>query len=335
MLRPAYRLTIGDRIVDTTDEPRASTAVDLTVALGMGPPADAFVLSQGQVGGLEPARGDEVTVALGYADGRDLTVVMSGEVTDVEPGVETKRVVAHGAGAGLLRAFDDRTFEQVTAGEIVRELAALAGVDVERVEDGPTLPAYVVDGRRSAAVHIRDLATLSGADAYVTPRGRLVFEVFAGQRTTHPLRYAEHVLDVELLRRPPRAGTVEVWGESPGASRGDESWAWLTKDFGPRTGSAGSGDPVLLVERPAARTAEAAGLAARAVHRRIDEATVRGRVAIQGRPQVHLGDAVSLTDFPFDDLDGTYQVRDVTHRVSKRDGFMTEIGFHAIGGTPE
>ena len=29
MLTPAYKLTIGQRIVDTTDEPKASTMVDL------------------------------------------------------------------------------------------------------------------------------------------------------------------------------------------------------------------------------------------------------------------------------------------------------------------
>ena len=33
MLKPAYKLTIGRKVVDTTDEPKASTVVDLKVAL--------------------------------------------------------------------------------------------------------------------------------------------------------------------------------------------------------------------------------------------------------------------------------------------------------------
>ncbi|MGH4002082.1 MAG: hypothetical protein ACRDTJ_31975 [Pseudonocardiaceae bacterium] len=337
MLRPAYRITIGDRVVDTTDEPKASTAVELIVRLDMDTPVDIFALVQGQVGGLRAAPGDDASIDLGYADDTTGVVrVITGTVVAVEPGLETKRIVGHSKADALLRTFTDKTFEDVTAGDIVRSLAGDAGVDVERVDHGPQLPAYVVDGRRNAARHIRDLAFLAGFDTYLTAEGGLVFEAFAGNRTVHVLKYAEHVLDAELTRTRPRAGTVQAWGESPGSSRGDESWAWLTKDFEPRRGSAGTGAPTLLVERPVLRTAQAAATAATAINEVLQERALYGRVRIQGRPQVALGDLVRLEQFPptagVDEIDGNYQVRGVGHRITKTGGLVTDLEFRSLAG---
>ena len=84
MLRPAYKLTIGSKVVDTTAEPQASTAVGLTVALDMETPADSFTLVLGQVGGLKPAQGDEAKIELGYADNGGMTRVITGTVVTVE-----------------------------------------------------------------------------------------------------------------------------------------------------------------------------------------------------------------------------------------------------------
>lgn len=330
MLRPAYRLTIGDRIVDTTDEPKASTTVDLVVRLDMDTPADGFTVVQGQVGGVAPAPQDDASIELGYADS-DLELVLTGRVTDVVPGLETKRIAGLSTEDLLLRHHENETFEATTAGDLVTELAQRAGVDTDNVDDGVELPAYVVDRRRPVAAHIRDLAALCGFDTYVTPDGALVFEEFAGNRSAHALRYGEHVLAVDVRRTRHAAGTVEVWGESPGASRGTESWAWLTKDFGPYRGRAGDGAPTLLLERAAIRTAEAAAASAARTHTDVDRDGVTGTVRIQGRPSVLLGHVVRLEGFPLDELDDNYQIRRVEHRITKAGGFVTDIGFRTVG----
>src|SRR5262249_22245234 len=228
MLRPAYRIVIGDHVVDTTSEPKAGAAVEIVVRLDLDAPVDGFTLVQGQVGGLSAAPGDDASIDLGYADDdAGLVRVITGTVVDVEPGLESKRTSGLSRGRALLRTFVDRTFEDTTAGDIVRDLAGRAGVDVERAEDGLQFPAYVVDGRRDAVRHIRDLGYLSGFDSYLTPEGKLVFEPLTGNRTVHVLAYGEHVLSAGLARTEPRAGTVQTWGESAG-SGGDEAWAWLT-----------------------------------------------------------------------------------------------------------
>jgi hypothetical protein len=49
-----------------------------------------------------------------------------------------------------------------------------------------------------------------------------------------------------------------------------------------------------------------------------------------GRPEVQLGDAIQLRVVPDASLNKTFQVRTITHRITKRGGFTTEIGFRSI-----
>src|SRR6266849_5745748 len=167
MLTPAYKLTIGKKVIDTTDKPQASTVVDLKVALDMDTPADSLIVLLGRVGKLKPQRDDAATLELGYADNGGLTQVVTGTVADLGPTLINTRVVAYTSAASLLRTFVDQTYENKTAAEIVRDLADQASVDVARTDDGITFPAYVVDGRSSVYYHMRDLAGLCGFDLYV------------------------------------------------------------------------------------------------------------------------------------------------------------------------
>jgi phage protein D len=331
LIRPAYRVLVGSRVVDTTDEPRASTLVALDVRLHLDVPVDSATLVLGRADGLRPARDDRLEIDLGYADDGSLQRVLTGAVTTVEEGLTATRVIGHGAGEPLLRTFVDRTFRDVTSGALVRELADAAGVDVDRADDGIRYPAYVVDGRRPVAHHLRDLASLSGFDVYVNPEGELVFARFEGGRTVHVLERAQHLLEADGLHAPPRAGLVEAWGAGGGGKRGGEAWAWLTKDFGPSKGTAGTGAPTLVLERPALRTATGALAAARAASTALGRRTLRARVVVLGRPEIRLGDAVRLRGLPDESLNAVFQVRGVTHRLGKRTGFTTAIELRSIG----
>lgn len=330
MLTPAYKLTLGQKLVDTTDEPQASTVVDLNVTLDMETPADSLILVLGQVGSFRPARDDEAKIELGYADNGGLTQVMAGTVVTAEPGLTTMRVAGHSAAGTLLRTFVDQTYEAKKAGEIVRELAGQAGVNVAAAEDGIMFPAYVIDGRRSAYHHMRELAHLCGFDLYLNADGELVFEKFVGGKAVHVLEYARHILALDVQQTAPRAGKVEAWGESPTGSQGEDAWAWLTRDFSGSKGTAGADDPLLLLERPALRTADAARIAADAALTAIQRRTLRGRLLTIGRPEVKLGDAIQLRGMSDGTLNANFQVRSVMHRITKLGGFTTTIGFRAI-----
>jgi phage protein D len=329
LLNPAYKLTIGNKVVDTTDEPKASTVVDLKVALDLDTPADSFTFDLGNVGSFKPAREDKVKVELGYADNSGFTQVMKGTVETSEPNLTTTRVAGYSGANALLRTLVEQTYESKTAGAIVRDLADKAGLQVATAEDGITFPAYVVDGRRSAYLHMQDLADLCGFDLYINSDGKLIFEKFINGKTVHVFEFAKHIVAFNLARTPPLAGLVEAWGESPAGSQGENSWAWVTTDFSGSRGSAGSGT-LLLRERPALRTREAARTAATALLTNIKRRTLRGNVMTIGRPEVKLGDAIRLREMADDSLNTIFQVRSVTHRITKLGGFTTAVGFRSI-----
>jgi len=329
LLKPAYKLTIGDKIVDTTDEPQASTAVSLTVNLDMDTPADSFTLLLGQVGGFQPQRDDDAKIELGFDDD-ELTQVMVGKVVTAQSGLTLRRVIGHGLAQTLLDAYTYLTYEGKTAGQIVSDLAQRAGLDVARVEDGITFPAYVVDGRTAFYHQLHALAALCGFDLYVNADGDLVFAPFRSGNAIHIFDYAKQIVELEVLETPPAAGEVQAWGESPGGAQADEAWAWLTKDFAGLKGSTGSGAPIQLLERPALRTAVAAQAAADAAQTYLIRQTLRGTLFTTGQPKVKLGDAIQLRNVPDARLNDTFQVRSVTHHIDKTRGFTTRIGFRRI-----
>ncbi|MGE0883013.1 MAG: phage late control D family protein [Blastocatellales bacterium] len=329
MLRPAYKLTIGGKLVDTTDEPQASTMVDLNVALDVDTPSDSFTFVLGNVGSFRPAREDEVKVELGYADDGGLTQVMAGKVASVEPNLTTTRVIGYGGARALLGTYVEQTFESKKAGEIVSDLAGKASVDVATADDGIKFPFYVVDGRRSVYEHMRDLAGLCGFDLYLNADDELVFERFGNGKTVHVLELGKHIIALDVFRSRARAGKVEAWGESPASSQGEDAASWLTRDFISSHGEAGSGD-LLLLERSALRTRDAARTAAQAALTEINRRTLRGRVVTIGRPEVKLGDSIRLSGMADDSLNAIFQVRSVAHRITKLGGFTTAVGFRAI-----
>jgi len=328
LLKPAYKLTIGDKIVDTTDEPQASTVVALVVDLDLAAPADSFTLTLGQVGGFQPRRDDDAKIELGFED--ELTQVMAGKVVTADNGLTIRRVIGHGAARLLLAATATETFLSLTAGQIVERLAERAAVPVERAEPGITFPAYVIDGRRNLYRHLHDLADLCGFDLYINSAGKLVFAPFRSGNAIHIFEFGKQIIELEMEQRPPLAGQVQVFGESAGGGQGDNAWAWLTKDFSGLKGTGGDAQPVLLLEQAVARTGEAAQAVAEAAFTRLTRQRLRGTLLSTGQPKVKLGDAIELRGLPDTAANGTFQVRRVRHTIDKTRGFTTRIGFRSI-----
>lgn len=329
LLHPAYKLTLGEKIVDTTDEPQASTVTAITVTLDMETPADSFTLMLGQVGGFQPQRDEDAKIELGFADDELIQVFIGKVITD-DSGLTRRRIIGHGLAQKLLDTYVDQTYESKTAGQIVSDLAEKAGVDTARVEHGITFPAYVVEGRNSVYHHMHALADLCGIDLYVNSDGKLVFAKFLRGNAIHIFDYAKQIVALDVLQTPSKAGEVQTWGESPGGAQADEAWAWLTKDFDGLKGTAGFGAPVMLFERPALRTGDAAQTAADATHTRLQRRTLRGELFSTGQPKVKLGDAIQLRNVPDQSLNAMFQVRSVIHKIDKTNGFTTRIGFRKI-----
>jgi hypothetical protein len=54
-------------------------------------------------------------------------------------------------------------------------------------------------------------------------------------------------------------------------------------------------------------------------------------VVVLGNPTVDLGDAVEIREAPRAELNGLFKVVSVRHIFSKRDGFVTVVGFTGHG----
>ena len=334
LLHPAYGLTIGGKRVDTTNEPRASTVVGLTVALDLDTPADTATIELGRIGQLEPALDDDATIDLGYHDDSGLTTVLTGTVGLVNPGLVTSTVVVYSGAAALLRSVANETFENKTAGDIVRDLAGRANVSVGNVEDGSQFPAYVADGRRGAFEHVLDLARLCGFDAYVSSDGEVVMERFTGGHSVHVLEHGKHLLELDVRRTPARATAAEAWGESPSTSRGTNAWAWVTKDFDNLHGSAGSGTTVIVLERPVCVARMPHGAPPTPPSR--PRSVSRARAAADDRqPADQARRRHQAPQRAGHGANDSFQVRAVTHRLDKRNGFTTEIRFRAARAPSE
>ena len=233
------------------------------------------------------------------------------------------RIVASNGGAVLAAFRLDQGYEQQSAGAVVRDLAGQAAVDTGSIDDGPSLPYYVVDSRRSAWDHVARLAALSGFEAWVDADNTLHFGPFQAGSPEQTFTYGQDVLELDALESPPVAGSVTVVGEGAAGSKGSDAWSWNLKDASPLKGTAGSGDPALLVQLGALRSADAAGAAAQGIVARAKLGGLTARLLIPGAPKAAVGSTIAVASAPDDTLNGSWLVRGARHQLVKARGYTT------------
>jgi len=302
----------------------------VTVELGAAPAVDAVevAIAPGQHAPAV-AVGDTGSVSLGFAGA--LVPVFSGTVASVLRSVNGPwRVVATDAGGALARLRVNQSYEQLSAGRIVSELASSAGIVPATVADGVAFPFYVVDDSRSAWAHVAALARVCGFFATVDAQGGLVF----GPAQATPVKtftYGVDVLALQTAETAPSFGKVTVVGEGAAGSQGADAWSWLLKDPAAVTATAGSGTPERLVQDSSLRSKSAAQTAADAASARAKSLAGAGRLVVPGTPEIVPGTSVEIKRAPDAASNGVRTVHVVRHRFAKSAGFVTTIDF---GGTP-
>ena len=111
----------------------------------------------------------------------------------------TTRLVASNGGAVLAALRVDQGYEQQSAGDIVRDLAGRTGVDTGPVENGPSLPYYVVDSRSTAWEHVAKLAALSGFAAWIGADAALHFGPLQAGAPAQTFTYGQDILELDAL----------------------------------------------------------------------------------------------------------------------------------------
>lgn len=341
-LRPTFTLVAGS-LRSSTDNPVAGP-VRLVVDRDMDVPADALRLHLRERAGI--AVGDAVKLELGH-DGDEETV-FTGTVAALYPSIPGAVIRAMGTVNDLLNLRVSATFANQSAGSIANDIISRAGLSPGTIDDGPVLPRYIVDRALSGYRHLKDLADRLGYELYVDRDGQVMFHALgpaagldalggalgalaggaaalAGLGGGEGYAFGRHLLRATAGRRDAAWGTVEVGGESPMSSQGDTTEHWLTTNDDDYRGTAGDGDPVLLVRDPAARTKD---LADRFAAGRLAVAARTARevsVTVLGRSRVDLGDTVVTQDVPDESVNGSGYVRAIRHRFGEGTGFLTDM----------
>jgi phage protein D len=312
---PNYLINIGSEKFSLED---GLDTISVKVILSIGLPTDSCeVLLVGREG-YSFKKGDSVKVQLGYDD--KLEPVFSGLVDNIEREMSNVRITAIGLAGKLLRLRLNRVYLNQTAGKIVSNLAQEAKVKVKVATDGINLPTYVVDEGMNAYEHILKLAERCNFDVYITEDEQLVFKE-AGNSKNHALQYGKEIIRVEAFDFSPLYDSTRIYGESPSSMKGADTFHWLTKQE--VKGEAGSG-AVLSVHDPAIRDKKTAETVAKAKMTKL-EYTFGVIVETVGKPEIKLGNTITLEDVPIPALGGQLEVRSIGHYLSKVRGFTTTI----------
>jgi hypothetical protein len=343
ILKPTFSLTVGSLTSDTANPvggPRA-----FLVERDMDVPADALRIDLADRAGI--ALEDDVSLELGH-DGDNQTA-FTGKVVRLQPALSGVTIFALGKMNDLLNYRSANTYESQSAGAIVQDLIGGAGLEAGKVDDGPDLPRFAIDRRASAFAHVKGLADRLGYELYADRDGKVMFHALgdaagldaagggllgavAGAVTallggggSEGYAFGKHLVSGSAQSAPPAWSSVQVGSESPMSSQGDSSAHWLTTEDSDFTGSAGSGDPQLFLLDLAARSKDLADRFAAGRLAVAKRTAHQVSFTVLGRPQVDLGDDLSLSDVPDSVFNGQGYVRAIRHRFSDGAGFVTEF----------
>jgi hypothetical protein len=198
-----------------------------------------------------------------------------------------------------------------------------------------------VDRASSGYRHLKELADRLGYELYADRDGNLMFHPLGPAANLdapggalgailpgaggESYAFGQQLLSAATGWRDVAWRTVEVGGESPMSGQGETTEHWLTTNDTDYRGSAGDGEPALLVRDPVARTKD---LADRFAAGRLAVAARTARevsITVLGRPKVDLGDNATVAGVPEETISGGGYVRAIRHHFGDEAGFVTEM----------
>jgi hypothetical protein len=305
LLTPTYALTIAG-------QKWTQQAIAIDLRLAAGPQLDRLTVTFPAEAPLEAAPDDPVTLELDGGEGGE--TVFTGVVATIRRGLD--RIVVTGSGAlGQLALYRPATtFENVSAGTVIRNLADDAGVATADIADGVMLRFYVADPSRNAAEHASRLAAWSGAMLAATGDGSIAATIIDATQADIALRYGRELTGF-AIEEAGEPDTITVAGESGASDAGSPDALRLTADF--FAGSRPDGPSLHNVWgwEPALRTAAAAATAGAARQRALSAARRSGRLDAYLQPRLRPGIVIEVQDLPSGLAKGPYWLEAVRHRI--------------------
>jgi hypothetical protein len=342
-----YQVTIGSTIFNNRAQPGLGqhTLVALDTELGTGGIGGECRVQLGHIGVAQPRLGDRVIVELDAGDGA--VTVFTGEVTSINQQVAALNVRAQDSLAKLAHTEVESAYEEVSVGFIVQDLIAQAGGVQGQIEEGPTLPSYVVHRGPRALRHAQRLGNLIGAELFTDGEGKIHFQRPAEGGTISKFRWGQDLIGMDLRQHRLVCDSMTVWGEGAAGNQGPERGHWLPTDLSGVNAkamlSAGvPGEPGEVIQgslgelprtamEGAVRSAETAADLVRARMQAKALRPLTGHAWIPGQPGITPGQWIEFFELPKGDgaADGSLKlrVRRVHHHFSLDHGLVSRLEF--------
>lgn len=338
-----YDVSIGSQRACSRRSESTRHLLSLAVELGMGGTGGICTVELADAGHPLPLTGAPLTVTLD--GGQGACPVFTGEVEWLETLATTQRITAMDGLVKLSRLDVESTYEEVTAGFIVKELMQQAGIEPGTLEKGPKFPSFVLFRGPRALRHIQGLAELCGVDLFTDGNGRAHFAGSGTRGDLHRFGYGEDVHEFCLRQAPPVQDGVVVWGEGAAGSQGADKYYWLAGELSGARGQAAltqsgsittgtSGKAPATLCSGALRCSDAAEEVARARVKSVAGRGFEGHCSVSGAPSVKPGDRVKIDGLPAHhsaadifQSNRSLRVRRVRHLMQMTAGFMTRLDF--------
>ena len=317
LLQPSYTLTLGS-------QQWTNQALAIEVELGAAPLVDTVAIRFPAGAPLSSAEGDPAVLSLG--NGEATADVFTGTIDSVQRSAREIRVTALNGGGILARFRPATTYEQITAGNLVRSLCDDAGVETGDIDDGVALTFYAADPGRSALNHIERVCSWGGSMVRFSSDNKLEAPVINATVAESALRYGREILSIENVRQPAHTRQFTVAGESGvGDTAAPEAFRMTTDFF-----AGNAPDPPSIERRwrsePALRTAQTAARAGAATERIYNSSRERGRFHAFLLPALRPGGVLEIQDLPDGLQKGPIWLYRIRHRV-RHDGAVTTAYF--------
>lgn len=274
---------------------------------------------------VDAAAGDDVSVLV---DAEETEVATFGGVVQrIERSVDRTTIVAGDALARLAWARPGATFEQQSAGAVIRALATAADVPAGSIEDGPALVVYVADQGRTALEHVGLLSSWSGAYAISDAEGSLLVPAVPTGRADLALRFGREIESLHVRAVSPSPDVVWIGSGPAGSASAPNAHLQTTEvlpdsapDPGPRT---------IRIPGPSLRTPSAATDATLATATRNPSRRLSATCWLQ--PGIRPGALIEVADAPQPESSGPWFVTDVVHEIGPGPRGVTRLEADALG----
>jgi hypothetical protein len=321
LILPTYSLDLGSQRFK-------EQAIEITVTLALAPVVDCLTVTFPAALALSAAPGDPAVLTL--ANGEKDAPVFAGTIEAIHRSFGVTRVRALDSGGLLARVRPAVTYEQITAGDVVKSLCDEAGVTTAGVEDGVELAWYAADPGRNAYEHIARVCDWSGAIARVTADDELETLVLDASSASVALKYGRELLSLDHASRAERLDSFVAAGESGAGSTSVPEALKPVTDFFGGSRPAGPSAKARWASEPALRTAKAAASAGASRQRSYGASRASGHFAAFLQPDLRPGTVVEIQELPDGFPSDLIWLRRVRHVIAPT-GAVTRADFSRGG----